>query len=107
MQLIFRQAKRALVVSVVTLTCGFGGILFYLLADNRTELSSAERLLAYVLAWPLIQIEHLGGVEDFMGRATPADHAALWTAWIALWVYYFVLLSFWQQRRRFSDGEAR
>ena len=107
MQLLWRLAKQTFIVSVITLMCGFGGILFYLMSENRTQISSAERLVAYVLAWPLIQIEHLGGVEDFMGDATPEHHAALWSAWITLWIYYFVLLAFWHRRRSFSVGEAR
>ena len=73
--------------------------MFYLLSDNRTAVSSAERLCAYVLAWPLILLEHLGGVEDFMGRATPEQLRVVWFGWSVLWIYYFVLLASWQRRR--------
>lgn len=89
---------------MLTFVCGFGGIAFYLLSDNRTSLSSAERLFAYLLAWPLILLEHAGRVEDFMGRATPEQHRTIWFAWIGLWVYYYVVLAFWQRREKTNNG---
>jgi hypothetical protein len=98
--LLRRQILRILFSFVLTFVCGFGGIVFYLLSDNRTPLSSAERSCAYLLAWPLIVREHLGGVNDFMGRYAPADKWVVWSAWIGLWVYYYLLLAFWQGRRR-------
>ena len=99
MLLLWRQIKRTHLVFVLTFVCGFGGIVFYLLSDNRTSLSSAELLGAYLLAWPLILIEHLGGVRDFMGRPTSAQLRAVWSAWIGLWVYYYMLLALWQRWR--------
>jgi len=73
---------------------------FYLLSDRGTPLSSAERLCAFLLAWPLIFVERLGGVKDFMGRPTLEQHGVVWSAWIALWIYYYVVLMYWQRLRR-------
>jgi hypothetical protein len=100
LQLVWRWTKRILPVFVLTFVCGFGGIVFHLISDNSSPLSFAELLCGYLLAWPLILIEHWGGVEDFMGRSTPAQHWAIWSAWSGLWVYYYVLLAFWRKMRR-------
>ncbi len=100
MLLLWRRIIEIFLSFVVTFICGFGGIAFYLLSCNHTPLNSAERLCAYLLAWPLIVLEHLGGVEDFIGSYTPAQKWTVWSAWIALWGYYYLLLAFWQRRRR-------
>ncbi len=100
MLLLWRQIKRILFSFVLTFVCGFGAIILYLLSYNYTPLSPAERFLAYLLAWPLIVREHLGGVDDFMGRNTQADKWAVWSAWIGLWIYYYLLVALWQRRSR-------
>jgi len=97
---LLQQILRILLSLVVTFVCGFGGIAFYLLSYNHTPLSSAERICAYLLAWPLIVRELLGGVDDFEGRYLPAGKWVVWSAWIGLWVYYYLLLAFWQGKRR-------
>jgi len=98
--LFWRQVRRILLASAITLICGFCGILLFLLSYNHTPLSSAECLGAYLLAWPLILIEHMGGVEDFMGRPVPEQQRVIWSGWIALWVYYYVLHALWRRMRR-------
>ena len=100
MLLLWRQAKRILLSFMLTFVCGFGGIVLYLLSDNHTPLNPEERFFAYLLAWPLIVREHLGGVNDFIGRYTRADKWAVWSAWLGLWIYYYLLVTFWQGRSR-------
>ena len=96
MLLLWPQIKRILISFVLTFVCGFGAILLYLSSYSHTPLASAERCFAYLLAWPLIVREHLGGVDDFMGRNTQADRWAVWTAWIGLLIYYYLLVALWQ-----------
>ena len=100
MLLLWRQIKKILLSFVLTFVCGFAAIILYLLSYNHTPLSPAERFFAYLLAWPLIVREHLGGVDDFMGRNTQADKWAVWSAWIGLSIYYYLLVAFWQSLSR-------
>jgi hypothetical protein len=69
--------------------------MLYLLTDNHTPLSHAERFFAYLLAWPLIELEHLGGVADLAVPDRP-----VWPAWLSLWIYYYLLVALWQRRSR-------
>jgi hypothetical protein len=63
LHLFWRQVLRIFLSFVITLVCGFSGILFYLLSGEIIESPNyAERFCAYLLAWPLIVREHLGGV---------------------------------------------
>jgi hypothetical protein len=100
-----RQLFKILLSLVITLICGFSGILFYLLSGEvKSPSYYAERFVAYLLAWPLIVREHLGGVNDFMGRYTPSDKWVVWSAWIGLWIYYYCWLLFALRGR--TRGEA-
>jgi len=96
---LLRQMKKILQSFAIALICGFCGIAFYALSDNHTSLSSAERLCAYVMAWPLIPLEHLGGVKNLTVPSTPAEHRTAWFAWIGLWIYYYAPLASWRRRR--------
>jgi len=58
-----------------------------------------------MLAWPLIARERLGGVDDFMGTSTQTDKWTVWSAWIVLWIYYYLLMSLWQRRSSGQRGQ--
>jgi hypothetical protein len=43
--------------------------------------------------WPLIVIEHLGGADP-VDRPIKSDPIGP-IAWIGLWIYYYLLVTFW------------
>ena len=76
----------------LALTCFFGffGFVLYLLRHSNQPLHSAAFCLGYLLIWPVLLIQYLGGSNPMHFHASFDPVKAL--SWIGLWIYYYLVI---------------